>query len=225
MTSLPALPFETARESVLRLWLPAAQVRRMAPDARVPELFVSLHGMLFTNIQLDDFFTPALPFENSSWVGSMALITSSTSTTHCSARAPELFVSLHGMLFTNVQLDDFFTPALPFETARESVLRLWSPAAKARCTAPDACAPELFVSLHGMLFTNIQLDYFFTPALPFETARESVLLLWSSAAQARRAAPDARAPSFSFLSMVCSLQTSNSMTFPPPWHVFLNVSA
>ena len=29
--------------------------RRSAPDARAPELFVFLHGMLFTNIQLDDF--------------------------------------------------------------------------------------------------------------------------------------------------------------------------
>ena len=48
-------PFETARESVLPLWSPAAQARRSAPDARAPELFVLLHGMLFTNIQLDDF--------------------------------------------------------------------------------------------------------------------------------------------------------------------------
>lgn len=48
-------PFETARESVLPLWSQTAQVRRSAPDARAPELFVFLHGMLFTNIQLDDF--------------------------------------------------------------------------------------------------------------------------------------------------------------------------
>ena len=48
----------------------------------------------------------------------------------------------------------------PFETARESVLPLWSQAAQARRSAPDACAPELFVFLHGMLFTNIQLDDF-----------------------------------------------------------------
>src|SRR6266849_7568747 len=52
-------PFETARESVLPLWSPAAQARRSAPDARAPELFVFLHCMLFTNIQLDDF-TPTL---------------------------------------------------------------------------------------------------------------------------------------------------------------------
>jgi protein SMG6 len=48
-------PFETARESVLPLWSQASQARRSAPDARAPELFVLLHGMLFTNIQLDDF--------------------------------------------------------------------------------------------------------------------------------------------------------------------------
>jgi protein SMG6 len=48
-------PFETARESVLPLWSQVAQARRSAPDARTPELFVFLHGMLFTNIQLDDF--------------------------------------------------------------------------------------------------------------------------------------------------------------------------
>jgi protein SMG6 len=48
----------------------------------------------------------------------------------------------------------------PFETARESVLPLWSQAAQARRSAPDACASELFVFLHGMLFTNIQLDDF-----------------------------------------------------------------
>ena len=48
-------PFSTARESVLAMWSPAAQARRQVPDARLPELFVLLHGMLFTNIQLDDF--------------------------------------------------------------------------------------------------------------------------------------------------------------------------
>ncbi|KAH9057140.1 hypothetical protein EDB83DRAFT_2390413 [Lactarius deliciosus] len=48
-------PFETARESVLPMWSQTAQARRSAPDARAPELFVLLHGMLFTNIQLDDF--------------------------------------------------------------------------------------------------------------------------------------------------------------------------
>jgi len=48
-------PFETACESVLPLWSQTAQAQRSAPDARAPELFVFLCGMLFTNIQLDDF--------------------------------------------------------------------------------------------------------------------------------------------------------------------------
>ncbi|KAJ3788582.1 hypothetical protein GGU10DRAFT_384891 [Lentinula aff. detonsa] len=48
-------PFLTSRENVLHVWSPEAQARRQVPDARVPELFVLLHGMLFTNIQLDDF--------------------------------------------------------------------------------------------------------------------------------------------------------------------------
>ena len=47
--------FSTARESVLPLWSSQAQARRQAPDARLSELFVLLHGMLFTNIQRDDF--------------------------------------------------------------------------------------------------------------------------------------------------------------------------
>ena len=37
------------------MWSQAAQARRSSPDARASELFVLLHGMLFTNIQLDDF--------------------------------------------------------------------------------------------------------------------------------------------------------------------------
>ncbi|KAA1471246.1 hypothetical protein DENSPDRAFT_776086 [Dentipellis sp. KUC8613] len=48
-------PFKTSRESVLPFWSPAAQARRALPDARTPDLFLLLHGMLFTNIQLDDF--------------------------------------------------------------------------------------------------------------------------------------------------------------------------
>ncbi|KAH9483736.1 Telomerase-binding protein EST1A [Psilocybe cubensis] len=47
--------FPTARESILPIWSHVAQARRSAPDARASELFVFLHGMLFTNIQLDDF--------------------------------------------------------------------------------------------------------------------------------------------------------------------------
>ncbi|KAH7930887.1 hypothetical protein BV22DRAFT_1054224 [Leucogyrophana mollusca] len=48
-------PFSTSRESILPIWSSAAQARRSLPDARVTELFILLHGMLFTNIQLDDF--------------------------------------------------------------------------------------------------------------------------------------------------------------------------
>jgi len=48
-------PFPMSRESVLPMWSHAAQARRSNPDARVSELFLLLHGMLFTNIQLDDF--------------------------------------------------------------------------------------------------------------------------------------------------------------------------
>ncbi|KAL1742791.1 hypothetical protein HDZ31DRAFT_42469 [Schizophyllum fasciatum] len=54
--SLCALhPFPTTRESILQVWSPQAQARRAQPDARVPDLFVLVHGMLFTNIQMDDF--------------------------------------------------------------------------------------------------------------------------------------------------------------------------
>lgn len=48
-------PFPTSRESVLPIWSSTAQSRRSQPDASASELFVLLHGMLFTNIQLDDF--------------------------------------------------------------------------------------------------------------------------------------------------------------------------
>lgn len=58
-------------------------------------------------------------------------------------------------------------PALathPFEMAHELVLPLWSQVTNctARCLAPTASTLELFIVLHGMLFTNIQLDGFST---------------------------------------------------------------
>jgi len=56
-------PFTTSREAILPLWSPAAQIRRQAPDAQVSELFLLLHGMLFTNIQLDDFNRVLARFE------------------------------------------------------------------------------------------------------------------------------------------------------------------
>ncbi|KAG8833910.1 hypothetical protein FRC17_009869 [Serendipita sp. 399] len=49
-------PYATSREAILTLFSkPAQQRRNLAADAKSPELFVLLHGMLFTNIQLDDF--------------------------------------------------------------------------------------------------------------------------------------------------------------------------
>ena len=48
-------PFTTSRESTQSFWSIPAQKRRQAPDAQLTELFISLHCMLFTNIQLDDF--------------------------------------------------------------------------------------------------------------------------------------------------------------------------
>ena len=48
-------PFTTSRESIQSFWSIPAQKRRQAPDAQLTELFISLHCMLFTNIQLDDF--------------------------------------------------------------------------------------------------------------------------------------------------------------------------
>ncbi|KAG6861720.1 hypothetical protein C0995_012724 [Termitomyces sp. Mi166 len=52
-------PFSTSRESVLPIWSVVNQTRRAHPDTPAPDLFVLLHGMLFTHIQLDDF-TPTL---------------------------------------------------------------------------------------------------------------------------------------------------------------------
>ena len=48
-------PFLTSCESILSIWSHAAQVHRSIPDAKASDLFILLHGMLFTNIQLDDF--------------------------------------------------------------------------------------------------------------------------------------------------------------------------
>jgi protein SMG6 len=48
-------PFFTSRESILPIWSHAAQAHRSLPDAKASDLFILLHGMLFTNIQLDDF--------------------------------------------------------------------------------------------------------------------------------------------------------------------------
>lgn len=56
-------PFETSREAILGMWSGPALARRQAPDASLTELFVHMHGMLFTNIQLDDFKPMLARFE------------------------------------------------------------------------------------------------------------------------------------------------------------------
>ncbi|KAG6821141.1 hypothetical protein H0H93_005361 [Arthromyces matolae] len=48
-------PFLTSRESVLPIWSVTNQTRRARPDTPARDLFVLLHGMLFTHVQLDDF--------------------------------------------------------------------------------------------------------------------------------------------------------------------------
>ena len=49
----------------------------------------------------------------------------------------------------------------PFSTSRESILPVWSSSnQQARLSNPSTCATDLFVLLHGMLFTHIQLDDF-----------------------------------------------------------------
>ncbi|PWN49902.1 hypothetical protein IE53DRAFT_122305 [Violaceomyces palustris] len=48
-------PFFSARETILCIFDQTAQCRRVQSDASILDLFVHLHGMLFTGIQLDDF--------------------------------------------------------------------------------------------------------------------------------------------------------------------------
>ncbi|GAA5857330.1 hypothetical protein JCM9279_000299, partial [Rhodotorula babjevae] len=48
-------PYVSARESILPLFEDEHQQRRTQPDVTKAELFVHLHGMLFTKISLDDF--------------------------------------------------------------------------------------------------------------------------------------------------------------------------
>ncbi|BGP25228.1 nucleotide binding protein, PINc domain protein [Rhodotorula toruloides] len=50
-----AHPYVSARESILPLFEDEHQARRTQPDVTKAELFVHLHGMLFTKISLDDF--------------------------------------------------------------------------------------------------------------------------------------------------------------------------
>lgn len=62
-------PFTTARESILGMWSQQAQARRQVPEARLTDLFVCLHGMLFTNIQLDDFKPVLARFQEKLQIG------------------------------------------------------------------------------------------------------------------------------------------------------------
>ncbi|GAA5991646.1 hypothetical protein JCM11641_000208 [Rhodosporidiobolus odoratus] len=50
-----AHPYVSARESILPLFEDENQARRTQPDVSKSDLFVHLHGMLFTKISLDDF--------------------------------------------------------------------------------------------------------------------------------------------------------------------------
>ena len=67
--------FATSREAILAVWSPAAQARRQQPEASLADLFVLLHGMIFTNIQMDDFqgvlarFEEKLLIEGQSYFG------------------------------------------------------------------------------------------------------------------------------------------------------------
>ncbi|KIM56461.1 hypothetical protein SCLCIDRAFT_29596 [Scleroderma citrinum Foug A] len=60
MTTL--YPFLMSRESILPIWSSAAQSCRSQPDASTLDLFILLHGILFTNIQLDDFTLTLMHF-------------------------------------------------------------------------------------------------------------------------------------------------------------------
>lgn len=55
--------FETSREAIQWMWSGPAHARRQAPDASLTELFIHLHGMLLTKIQLDDFKPMLARFE------------------------------------------------------------------------------------------------------------------------------------------------------------------
>ena len=48
-------PFATAREHILALWSPSAQLCRSSLGVHVSDLSILLHGILLTNIQPDGF--------------------------------------------------------------------------------------------------------------------------------------------------------------------------
>ncbi|MCO5585390.1 hypothetical protein L7F22_039323 [Adiantum nelumboides] len=48
-------PYLSARESILPLFERSTQARRLSEEASIVDLFVHMHGILFTRIQVDDF--------------------------------------------------------------------------------------------------------------------------------------------------------------------------
>lgn len=89
-------PFTTSRETVLQMWSTSAQARRQAPDAGLTDLFLLLQGMIFTNIQLDDFKSVLARFEEKLMLEGMysnlSLLTSSG--LYCRARVLVEFMTL-----------------------------------------------------------------------------------------------------------------------------------
>ena len=55
-------PFQMSHKSILPLWSAPAQSLHSLPDTRVPDLFILLHYMLFTNIQLNNFIPTLAQF-------------------------------------------------------------------------------------------------------------------------------------------------------------------
>ena len=126
----------TSRKSIFSIWSSAAQSHRSQPDASTQELFILLYGMLFTNIQLDDF----IPSEELRAVY------------HFVKGTPDCLFSFEANLSPST------TTLHPLLMSRESILSIWPSAAQSHHSQPDASAQELFVLLYGMLCTNIQLD-------------------------------------------------------------------
>ncbi|TKY86418.1 hypothetical protein EX895_004567 [Sporisorium graminicola] len=52
---IAAKPFASARDSIFTLFDQARQARRLRRDSSIEELFLYLHGILITRVQLDDF--------------------------------------------------------------------------------------------------------------------------------------------------------------------------
>src|SRR5882762_1693077 len=73
----------------------------------------------------------------------------------------ENFQSYYYIFYSEVFFYFSLTTLHPFLTSRESVLPIWSTTAQqSHLSNPSTCAADLFVLLHRMLFTNIQLNNF-----------------------------------------------------------------